>query len=150
VLRRQPHLQQKPRRADVPADAATQSRHALTHAGETVAGHDGRRRGVAAIILQAQHQLIVLLLQDEFATAGAAAAQAVGEALLGTAQERFGAYTAFFVFGGSRLLAQFLTGPGEGLSLLFWFGPGVIGSVATAVLTRQYRQRFAAARPQGT
>jgi hypothetical protein len=61
-----------------------------------------------------------------------------------------GAYTAFFVFGGSRLLAQFLTGPGEGLSLLFWFGPGVIGSVATAVLTRQYRQRFAAARPQGT
>lgn len=60
-----------------------------------------------------------------------------------------GAYTAFFVFGGSRLLAQFLTGPGEGLSLLLWFGPGVIGGFAIALMSRQYRQRFAAALPEG-
>lgn len=54
-----------------------------------------------------------------------------------------GAYTAFFVFGGSRLLAQFLTTPYEGFGLVFWFGPGVIGSIATAVLSRQYRVKFA-------
>ncbi len=54
-----------------------------------------------------------------------------------------GAYTAFFVFGGSRLLSALLSGPFEGLSLLFWFGPGVIGGIAIAVLSRQYRRKFA-------
>lgn len=54
-----------------------------------------------------------------------------------------GAYTAFFVFGGSRLLAQFLQGGFESWSLVFWFAPGVIGSIAIGVLSRQYRQKFA-------
>ena len=54
-----------------------------------------------------------------------------------------GAYTAFFVFGGSRLLSALLSGPFEGLSLLFWFGPWVIGGIAIAVLSRQYRRKFA-------
>jgi len=53
-----------------------------------------------------------------------------------------GAYTAFFVFGGSRLLAQIVSGPFEGLSLVLWFGPGVIGGVATVILSRQYRAKF--------
>jgi hypothetical protein len=53
-----------------------------------------------------------------------------------------GAYTAFFVFGGSRLLAQVLTSPYEGFGLVFWFGPGVIGAIATAVLSRHYRLKF--------
>ena len=54
-----------------------------------------------------------------------------------------GAYTAFFVFGGSRLLAQFLSNSYEGYGLVFWFGPGVVGSIATAILSRQYRAKFA-------
>ncbi|MDP1932929.1 MAG: hypothetical protein Q8L60_15875 [Gammaproteobacteria bacterium] len=53
------------------------------------------------------------------------------------------AYTAFFVFGGSRLLAQFLQGSFEGWSLVFWFGPGMIGGIAIGVLSRQYRRKFA-------
>ena len=54
-----------------------------------------------------------------------------------------GAYTAFFVFGGSRLLAQFLQGGFESWSLVFWFAPGVIGGIAIGVLSRQYRHKFA-------
>lgn len=54
-----------------------------------------------------------------------------------------GAYTAFFVFGGSRLLSEFLQGPFEGWNLVFWFAPGVIGGIATTVLSRQYRRKFA-------
>lgn len=54
-----------------------------------------------------------------------------------------GAYTAFFVFGGSRLLAQFLQGGFESWSLVFWFAPGVIGGIAIGVLSGQYRRKFA-------
>ena len=64
------------------------------------------------------------------------------EHLGGMIASGIGAYTAFFVFGGSRLLAQLLQGPFEGLSLLLWFGPGVIGNIAIGVLSRQYRRKF--------
>jgi uncharacterized membrane protein len=49
-----------------------------------------------------------------------------------------GAYTAFFVFGGSRLLSGIL----DNGSLLLWVAPGVIGSIAIALLSRRYRHRF--------
>jgi hypothetical protein len=49
-----------------------------------------------------------------------------------------GAYTAFFVFGGSRLLSGML----DNGSLILWVAPGVIGSIAIAVLSRRYRSRF--------
>ncbi|MEX0618180.1 MAG: hypothetical protein WDZ76_11345 [Pseudohongiellaceae bacterium] len=59
-----------------------------------------------------------------------------------------GAYTAFFVFGGSRLLEEFLTGGFEGVMIIFWTGPGVIGGIAIALLSRHYTRRHDQRKPR--
>lgn len=48
-----------------------------------------------------------------------------------------GAYTAFFVFGGTRYL-EFLSGYWQ---LVPWIAPGVIGGIAITLITRHYRRR---------
>jgi len=60
------------------------------------------------------------------------------EHLNGLIGSGIGAYTAFFVFGGSRLLSGLF----DNASLILWMAPGVIGSIAIAVLSRRYRARF--------
>ena len=48
-----------------------------------------------------------------------------------------GAYTAFLAFGGRTLF--------EGLGywqLVFWIAPGVVGSIASAILCRKYAKIF--------
>jgi uncharacterized membrane protein len=52
------------------------------------------------------------------------------------------AYTAFFVFGGSRFFSGLFAGVFSDLSIILWIGPGVIGGIAIAVLSRHYRLRF--------
>jgi hypothetical protein len=49
-----------------------------------------------------------------------------------------GAYTAFFVFGGSRLFADLLTGYWQ---LLPWVLPGLVGGLLIHRYGRRYRQR---------
>ena len=49
-----------------------------------------------------------------------------------------GAYTAFFAFGGSRLLAEVLPGQWQVVS---WVVAPIIGTVAISWLTRRYRRR---------
>ena len=46
-----------------------------------------------------------------------------------------GAYTAFFAFGGSRLLGEFLPGQWQ---IIPWVTPAIIGSVTIARLKRRY------------
>tara|TARA_R100001143_G_scaffold2531_1_gene5445 strand:- start:2356 stop:3123 length:768 start_codon:yes stop_codon:yes gene_type:complete len=53
------------------------------------------------------------------------------------------AYTAFFVFGGARLLQAWIPDSFAGLSILLWVGPGVIGGIAIGRMTAHYRRRFA-------
>ncbi|WP_196139880.1 hypothetical protein [Aliikangiella sp. G2MR2-5] len=50
-----------------------------------------------------------------------------------------GAYTAFFVFGSSRLFSQFVDG---GTQVSLWIIPGLIGTVGSAYLTRKYRRTY--------
>lgn len=50
-----------------------------------------------------------------------------------------GAYTAFFVFGGSRLLSEIFDGNGQ---LLFWVLPGVVGTIASAYYSRHYKRIY--------
>lgn len=64
------------------------------------------------------------------------------EHLNGLIGSGIGAYTAFFVFGGSRLLAGFLGSSFNDASLFLWLAPGLIGGVAIATLRRRYRARF--------
>lgn len=52
-----------------------------------------------------------------------------------------GSYTAFFVVGGSRFLAEILTGQ---WMLIPWIAPGVIGGIAIGLLSRKYRKKFQA------
>ncbi len=49
-----------------------------------------------------------------------------------------GAYTAFFAFGGSRLLADVLTGQWQ---VLPWVLPSIIGTIAISRLQRPYTRR---------
>jgi len=49
-----------------------------------------------------------------------------------------GAYTAFFAFGGSRLLADVLTGQWQ---VLPWVLPSIIGTIAISRLQRSYTHR---------
>ncbi len=49
-----------------------------------------------------------------------------------------GAYTAFFAFGGSRLLADLLPGQWQVVS---WIAAPVIGTIAINVLTRRYQRK---------
>ena len=50
-----------------------------------------------------------------------------------------GAYTAFFVFGGSSLFGNVFSD----YSIVLWITPGVVGAMSIGVLTRHYRRRFA-------
>jgi hypothetical protein len=50
-----------------------------------------------------------------------------------------GTYTAFFAFGGSRLLGHLLTGD---LMILPWILPSIIGVSASIYLTKKYRQQY--------
>ncbi len=50
-----------------------------------------------------------------------------------------GVHTAFFVFGGSRFIAELLTGQ---WMLVPWVGPGVIGGVAITWLSSKYRNKY--------
>lgn len=61
-----------------------------------------------------------------------------------------GAYTAFFAFGGSRLLGEILTGQWQ---VIPWILPSVLGTIAIARLTRRYdpdRRRGPAATGTGS
>ncbi|MGM0631649.1 MAG: hypothetical protein ACQETO_00585 [Pseudomonadota bacterium] len=51
-------------------------------------------------------------------------------------------YTAFFVFGGGRLLEPLFSDAFTGMSIVLWVAPGVIGTLAISALTRRYRRRF--------
>lgn len=48
-----------------------------------------------------------------------------------------GAYTAFFVFGGSRLFDVFV---GQNGQLVLWVLPGVLGTIASVIYKKRYRQ----------
>ena len=54
-----------------------------------------------------------------------------------------GAYTACFVFGGTRLLESLFGTTYADAEVVLWIAPGVIGGVAIGLLTRRYRRRFA-------
>jgi hypothetical protein len=54
-----------------------------------------------------------------------------------------GAYTAFFVVGAASMLGP-LFNQQPWIAVLVWVGPGVIGGVVIAMLTRHYRRKFAA------
>jgi len=47
------------------------------------------------------------------------------------------AYTAFFVFGGSRLFEVFISQQGQ---LVLWVLPGVLGTIASIIYKKRYRQ----------
>lgn len=53
-----------------------------------------------------------------------------------------GAYTAFFVFGAVSLMEP-LFNQLPWLPVVVWVGPGVIGGIAIAVVSRHYRRKFA-------
>lgn len=53
-----------------------------------------------------------------------------------------GAYTAFFVFGGSTLLESIFRDSFSSISLVLWVAPGVLGGAAIVWLSRHYRRRF--------
>ena len=53
-----------------------------------------------------------------------------------------GAYTAFFVFGGSRLFNSLFGDAFSDLSIILWIAPGVIGSIAIGLFSRHYRKLF--------
>jgi len=53
-----------------------------------------------------------------------------------------GAYTAFFVFGGRRLLEGVFGDLYSDISILLWVAPGVIGGIAIAMVSRHYKLKF--------
>ena len=65
------------------------------------------------------------------------------EHLGGLIASGIGAYTAFFVVGAASLLGP-LFSQMPSLQLLVWVGPGVVGGIAIAILSRHYRRKFAA------
>lgn len=50
-----------------------------------------------------------------------------------------GSYTAFFVFGGSRLFTELLTGQ---WGLIPWELLGTTGGLTIAILSRKYRLKY--------
>lgn len=48
-----------------------------------------------------------------------------------------GAYTAFIAFGGRQLFENI-----GNLQIIFWIAPGVLGSIAIAILSRQYKVKY--------
>jgi hypothetical protein len=63
--------------------------------------------------------------------------QWIVEHITATIGSGIGAYTAFVAFGGRTLLSDL----GE-WQLLFWIAPGVIGSIASAILCKKYKGVF--------
>ncbi len=66
------------------------------------------------------------------------------EHLGGLTASGIAAYTAFFVFGGSRVINQLFTGAYADVQILLWVAPGVAGGLAITILSRRYTRRFAA------
>jgi hypothetical protein len=62
--------------------------------------------------------------------------------LSGMISAGIGAYTAFFVFGGKRILEGLFGELYSDFSLLLWVAPGVIGGIAIQFLSQKYKQRF--------
>lgn len=56
-----------------------------------------------------------------------------------------GAYTAFFVFGGRRILDSVFGDLYTDYSIVLWVAPGVIGGIAIGVVSRHYKQKFGGA-----
>ena len=65
------------------------------------------------------------------------------EHLGGMCASGIAAYTAFFVFGGSRVINQLFTGAYADFQLMLWVAPGVTGGLAITLLSRHYARRFA-------
>ncbi|MFQ3250976.1 MAG: hypothetical protein ACI9O6_002816 [Glaciecola sp.] len=63
--------------------------------------------------------------------------QWIVEHITATIGSGIGAYTAFVAFGGRTLLSDL----GD-WQLLFWIAPGVIGSIASAILCKKYKGVF--------
>ena len=106
--------------------------------------------GIAVVALGAHHRQILLLI---FGTLSAALSAGMLrytlraetgprdwliEHLSGMIGAGIGAYTAFFAFGGSRLLAGLLPGQWQ---VIPWVVPAIIGSFAIRTLARRYRVR---------
>lgn len=53
-----------------------------------------------------------------------------------------GAYTAFFVFGGSQLFSSLFGEAFSSVSVFLWVFPGVIGGVAIRLFSKHYRKLF--------
>ena len=68
------------------------------------------------------------------------------EHLGGMSASGIAAYTAFFVFGGSRVINRIFAGAFADFQILLWIAPGVAGGVAITLLSRRYARRFAALR----
>jgi uncharacterized membrane protein HdeD (DUF308 family) len=56
-----------------------------------------------------------------------------------------GAYTAFFVFGGRRIMNSVFGDLYTDYSIVLWVAPGVIGGVAIGFVSRHYKQKFGGA-----
>jgi uncharacterized membrane protein HdeD (DUF308 family) len=56
-----------------------------------------------------------------------------------------GAYTAFFVFGGRRIMESVFGDLYTDYSIVLWVAPGVIGGVAIGFVSRHYKQKFGGA-----
>ena len=50
-----------------------------------------------------------------------------------------GAYTAFFVFGGSRLFSLFISSNGQ---VILWVIPGVVGTIGSIYLSKKYKAKY--------
>ena len=50
-----------------------------------------------------------------------------------------GAYTAFFVFGGSRLFSLFVSSNGQ---VVLWVIPGVVGTIGSIYLSKKYKAKY--------
>jgi uncharacterized membrane protein HdeD (DUF308 family) len=56
-----------------------------------------------------------------------------------------GAYTAFFVFGGQRIMDSLFGDLYTNYSVVLWVAPGVFGGVAIGFISRHYKQKFGGA-----
>ncbi|MBL4580441.1 MAG: DUF308 domain-containing protein [Gammaproteobacteria bacterium] len=56
-----------------------------------------------------------------------------------------GAYTAFFVFGGRRIMESLFGGLYTDYSIVLWIAPGIIGGLAIGFVSRHYKQKFGGA-----
>jgi len=53
-----------------------------------------------------------------------------------------GAYTAFFVFGGRRIMDSVFGDLYTDYSIVLWVAPGVIGGIAIGIVSRHYKHKF--------